>query len=306
MGSANHYSMANIADSALFSKHAMSVIKASSPDMFKEMLGAAKDMREMSRDHPSNPYLNSWYRLALNSVVAYAKQQGYVAVAWPEGGQVAMLYGGSMGKKIDTIEVNLKELKIRGANISIQRETEMTGSDMGSIRTNAQDGQYRRYSTDYLNDIVQEGGPNAEIAKRANAYLATYYAAGESEFATPLDELIAAVESDEDIGMYNGNMYLRLKEERLYNARLHKLLYNTMLPSAAKDIAKDSKAQKKSDPSVGHIFIKEAWNKKVRGRRGTGTGDGERVRGDPTGQDREDRSVAVSYTHLTLPTSDLV
>jgi len=214
----------------------------------------------------------------VNSMVAFARENGYVAVAWPEGGQVAQLYGGDMGVMINSATLNLTTLSFKGGKPSMALADAMTPEDILNIQRHASTGQYVTYNSDYLHEIMQEGGANAEVAKRVIGYLDAYTKNPDE------DALKESIREDDNVSIASNNrLAIKFPAEQLYNARIHKLLYNTMLPSAAKDIARDSKAAKKAARtmtpaekdaaykegrlSTGFIFVEDAWNEKMRGRR---------------------------------------
>lgn len=241
------------------------------------------EYKNIDRNWNKMPWVSNYYELALKAAVGWAKETGFDAVAWPEGGHVARIYGGHMGYEADGFTIDPRTMRIFGSNSGLTDEARADRQGRQQAWDNIQAGNMGAahggyHTTDYLGDIIREGGPNAAVAKDAARALQAWMD-GPPEVRSGEQN----PENQETSWVYKiaeiDNPYLKwdatedrlmvmLPEVRLWNAKLHRLLYNQLLPQVAREIAKDTKAMKKAgNVSTGHVYIPDAYNIQWRGRR---------------------------------------
>jgi len=266
----------SIAKSAMTSNTFISLLSKVDSQLANEWKKAVKtEARDMQKTKTEMPWVRSYPELALRAVTKWAIANGYDAVAWPEGGEVAQLYSGweQIAGKHNGLVIDLKTQNVKGVKIAEQDQNDFTevsqSADLDTFINNSFDNDAAMrdsgvpYDLDYLTEIIEEGGANAELAKGLAGYVKAYLSRDrEGDWENALESNIYHAEGD--------RIFVRLPEERLYNARLHKLLYNRLLVNAARDIAgynKKGKWTRDGKEPVGRMFIEEAYSYKKWGSR---------------------------------------
>jgi hypothetical protein len=265
---------ARIMSSALTSETvADELLKKVDPILYADFQETIKAWKALKGDINPMPWTSSYPELGLRAVVAWAIEEGsYDMVAWPEGGQVAQLYGGHMGALMNGLRINPKTMTVQGSYEKTR------GPDIGwdQIAQGNMSNPHGNmdYDVDYLEELIIEKGDNAAVAKDAIGALQAWID-GDRDLRANLDP----DSDDSNSWLYKiaeiNNPHLKwdkttnellvsFPDDRLMNAKIHKLLYNQMLLQAARTMT-----TKKDKTSIGKVFIEDAWNKKVRGSQPT-------------------------------------
>jgi hypothetical protein len=273
----------------LSSKTMMGALREIDAEVAAGLAAAVNEFNELTPDVEDMPWAKTYFDLGLRAAVAYARQNDYHAVAWPEGSEVARIYSDYIGQRADSLSFDFQYMMMRGAELTNDGETADRALDT-DYQERVAEGRLHGphgvpYSADYLFDMVKEGGPNAEVAKDGIKALEAWFNLSERDRRHLMQGTALQPTSDQSLEAWKkvifeinnprvqwnqqrGRLILMFPEKFMFNAKLHKLLYNHLMPQAARDIAKDSKAMiKRGEASTGMIFLEDVYNAKRRGTR---------------------------------------
>jgi hypothetical protein len=269
-------------------------LKKDDPALAKEWGSIVTKYKQIKKTWPSNLWIQSWYKLALSSMVAYARDAGFDGLAWPEGSEVARLYN-------TTALANMTEsYRVRLSTYEVFDQNKNTGATANN--------QTIHYNTDYLIGMVQTMAPHLKAHNippilDGIKFLEMFKENPEDavDFANEKDSLEVVLSDDPNQTSLDSQseLIIKLPKAISFNGVLHKRLYNVMLPSAGKSLANDSsKLAREGKQSYDLVFIPDAFNHKRRpNSSGTGTGDVE-DRYNERGRDLEDVITPEDLPHM--------
>lgn len=259
-----------IRKSAILSDSFISTLSKHDPTLGAKLKEAAKEFRNLEKNHTDMPWTRAYHVLALRALTKWAVANDYQYVAWPEGTEVAEIYHDfeQISGKHRALVIDLTTQSVRGIKLREDKVMDFTSMDevdrTGYVSRSFANLAMGRtgglpYNLDYLSEILEEGGENGALIKDVMDYVnATLAPDGPTD--TPAGLTARMYHHKQD-----NQLYVILPQERLYNARLHKLLYNRLLVSAAKDmVGYNSKGKwtRGGEEPFGKLFVEDAYNEK--------------------------------------------